>query len=204
MAPGDAYYRDPEHEIGQGDIFAEIPHAYAREPIQVVREAKSKGKHRIYGLYPYPSQEGQEPDAPGRSVLGGHLDLVRGEMAAVFCQVSCAVVLNHDCDIENEPAHRLVALIYPMARIHNAAHRLVIQNNQNYTRFYLPAGKDFPEPSYVDFRRISSIHADFLTSSNRATRLSEAFMGALFRQFFLFLTHRRLTDAALFGTSDTI
>jgi hypothetical protein len=203
MSSSDLYYREPESDFAQGDIFGGIPHAYVREPIQVVREAKTKGKHRTFGLYPYPPQAGDEPDAPGKSVQGGALDLVRGETAAIFCQVSHGIVLNHDCDIENEPAHRLVALIYPLARIQNPDHRRAIENNQNYTRFYLPAEGLISQPSYIDFRRITCIHPDFFTRANRVTRVSEILMGAIFRQFFLFLTHRRLTDEALFGTLDS-
>ena len=115
MSSGSLYYRDPDPEIGQGDIFGGIPHAYVRKPLQVVQ---------------------------------------------------------------------------------------VIENNQNYTRFFLPADERIPEPSYVDFRRISCVHADFLSGDSRVTRVSEVLMGGLFRQFFLFLTHRRLTDDALFGTPD--
>jgi hypothetical protein len=49
MSSGDLYYRKPEIEICQGDIFGGFPHAYVRDPLQIVREAKTKGKHRIFG-----------------------------------------------------------------------------------------------------------------------------------------------------------
>jgi hypothetical protein len=202
MTPGGPYYREPEPDICQGDVFDGVPHAYVRDPLEVVREAKVKGKHRTFGLYPYPGQPGEGPDAPGKSVQGGPLDLGRGERAATFCQVAQGVLLNHDCDIEHEPGHRLVAMIYPLARVQQAEYRAAIERNQNYTRFFLPADALFPVPSYVDFRRISCVHPRFVMPQNRVTRLSEVLMASLFRQFFLFLTHRSLTDAALFGAPD--
>src|SRR5271166_2028818 len=167
MSPDSSYYRTPETDISQGDIFGEIPHLHARDKLQIIREAKTKGKHRIFGLYPFPSEPGEEPDAPGRSTTGGPIDLVRGENAAIFCQLSKGILLNHDCDIENERAHRLVAMIYPLARIQDPQHRQAIENNQNYTRLFLPFADHFlDEPSYVDFRRISCIHPDFLIPEN--------------------------------------
>ena len=41
----------------------------------------------------------------------------------------------------------------------------------------------------------------FLKHGSRVTKLSEVMMGALFRQLFLFLTHRQLTDDALYEKS---
>jgi hypothetical protein len=202
MSPDSSYYRDLEADVSQGDIFDGIPHVHVRDPLEVVREATPKGGRRIYGLYPYPPQPGQEPDAPGRSVQGGPLDLARGEKVATFCQVSQGVLLNHDCDIENEPKHRLVVMIYPLARIADPEHRQVIERNQNYSRFYLPPDTRFGEAGYVDFRRFTSIHPDLLGRGTRRTRLSDILMGSLFRQLFLFLQHRRLTDEALFGSPE--
>src|SRR5262249_46970810 len=68
-----AFYRPADPDICQGDIIDDVPHLHLRHPLEVVRGPMvAKGKQRIWGLYPYPPQQGDPVNPPqhlGRTVI---------------------------------------------------------------------------------------------------------------------------------------
>ena len=188
--PSDAFYQTGGKDIVQGDIFDGVPHLFLRPPLHVLRRVTLAGGREAMGFYQYPPPTDESPGGrEGKIPPGGPFHLGSGEQASSFCQVSRAIVLNHDCDIENEPEHRLVALVRPLAPVRDAAHQEVIRLNQNYSYFYLPAEGEMPD-AYVDFRRITSLTPDFLSISDRLSSLSEESVKALQFHLFRFLTRR--------------
>jgi hypothetical protein len=201
------FYRLLTEDLAQGDIFEDVPHVHSRSPIEVVRQVdpqKTPGR-RMFGLYPWPPKPGEPPALPKPGIVGGafHIAPPSGELVASHCEVSRTIALNHECDlvVDQEPKYRLMAMVLPLATVQNrpvptdAGEKLahdVIRDGQNYFRFYLPAVSGVIEDSYVDLRRMSSVHPDFLVPKKRVASLSEDSFKALLRQLFLFLAHVEL------------
>lgn len=204
-----AFYRPLTDDLAQGDIFEDVPHVHSRPPIQVVRQAdpgKFSGRS-VYGLYPWPPKEGEPPALPKQGILGGafRISAPNGELVASHCETARSIALNHECDlvVAQEPKYRLMAMILPLSTVQNRPMQTpdgeqfpheVIRNGQNYARFYLPAIPGVLEESYVDLRRMSNVHPDFLVPKRRVASLSEDSFKALLRQIFLFLSHVELTS----------
>jgi hypothetical protein len=145
------------------------------------------------GFYEYPPPTEQSPGAEGGKALpGGPFHFNTGEQASALCHFTRAIILNHDCDIENDPEHRLVALVRPLAPVTNSEHRRVIEGNLNFSYFYLPSDGQALAAAYVDFRRITSLHPDFLARGVRLASLAPQALQALHAQLFRFLTRRDL------------
>jgi hypothetical protein len=191
MAAG-AFYRPVEPEILQGDIFRSVPHLFLKPPLRAVRGPITLSKGRTaYGLYSHPLPGAADPAESPK--VGGPFHFDEGEQVSVDCCVTRAIILNHDCYIENEPEHRHVALIRPLRVVTNPDHRQVIQQNRNFSYFHLPPGGGELEEAYVDFRRITSLAPEFLSAQDRLAALTEEAVAALQAQLFRYFTHRVLS-----------
>ncbi|MBP3958439.1 hypothetical protein J8F10_24590 [Gemmata sp. G18] len=205
------FYRSLPLEPAQGEIFSDVPHIHLRPPadqratINVVREANtSKPDRRIFGLYSWPPAAGESPALPKSSVQGGafHLEPPNSENVSAYCQISKAIVLNHECDLVpgRVPKHRFIAMIQPLSTIRedqtvatDSGPRLVrdiIRKNQNQARFFLPAIDGLLEESFVDLRRMSCVDPCFLRDSSKVACLSEVAFKALMAQIIFFLSQR--------------
>jgi len=183
------FYRSVEPDISQGDVFDSIPQLFLRPPLFVLRKVTLAGGREAFGFYQYPPPTEESPGgAKGKQLPGGPFHFEKGEEASAFCQVTRAIVINHDCDIENEPDHRLIALVRPLSPVPEES-KEIIRKNQIFNYFYLPAEDGFPE-AYVDFRRITSLSAAFLVAGSRLTSLTEEAVRQLQFQFFRFVTRR--------------
>lgn len=208
------FYRPLTEDLAQGDIFEDVPHVHSRRPIEVVRQVdpqKTPGR-RMFGLYPWPPNPGEQPALPKPGILGGKFSLhpPEGELVASHCEVTRTIALNHECDlvVRQEPKYRLVAMILPLRTTvqdkpvtlpDGSTKQLwdVIRDNQNYHRFYLPSGPGILDESYVEIRRVSCVHPDFLDPSKRISALSEVAFKSLMKQIFLYFTHKELRDDML-------
>jgi hypothetical protein len=187
----DPFYRPADPTVCQGDIFDGVPHLFLSPPLLALRKVTLAGGREAFGFYEYPPPAEDAPGGPkGKALPGGpfRFNSPKGEQAGASCQVTRAIVLNHDCDIENEPEHRLVALVRPLGPV-PPEHQEIIRRNQNFNYFHLPAGAGLPE-AYVDFRRLTSLAPAFLTNAQRLTSLTVEAVRALQAQLFRFLTRR--------------
>jgi|ERR1019366_1227484 hypothetical protein len=185
-----AFYRPVGNDVLQGDIFNDIPHLFLKPPLKAIRGPITlKGGRPSWGVYDYPLT-GEPLELPK---IGGPFNFALGEQVPVTCNVTRAMVLNHECDIENEHEHRLIALIRPLAPVTNPEHRQFIKENRNSAFFYLPPNDGGLEEAYVDFRRITSLSPSFLVPGNRLSALAPVAVLALQAQIFRHFTHRMLT-----------
>jgi hypothetical protein len=188
MASGGFYRPSLADQVSQGDIFDAVPKLHLKPPLAVLRRIMIKGgvEARSY----LPVAKTGEPTAP---LPGGPLRLrdKQGEQIECFCQVSRAILLTYDCEIDHDEDHRMVALVRPLTGL-PAPSQDVIRNNQNFIFFYLPGHADFGE-GYVDFRRVTCLTPSFLDDATRIASLSSDALMALQRQLLLYLTRRELS-----------
>lgn len=195
------FYRDPDPELCQGDILYSIPHLHLKPPFQALRSTTGRGGQQVFTPYPFDISalfaHGDHSEPPG----GFKFD--RGEQVSSFCQVSLGIILTHDCDIDQDPKHRLVALIRPLDPRQPAQDQQVIRENRNFNFFYLPPYRDKMQESYVDFRRITCLAPEFLDKKRRVTSLTKFAIDQLHLRLFQFLTRRDLIPSELEGSGTT-
>src|SRR5215469_5688344 len=92
------FYRAPDPQLCQGDILRAIPSIHLKAPLEVLQKTNIKGGTMAYLLSSYDSGTFRKD----------------GELVIANCQVTRAIILSHSCDIDNDPKHRLVALIRPL------------------------------------------------------------------------------------------
>lgn len=176
------YYQGSEQAFRQGDIVADVPHLFLRPPLYALRRVTLAKGREAMGFYPFlPAEDGP----------GGPFHFADGEEVPALGRLALGIVLNHDCEIENEHEHRLIALVRPLETVEKEEHRRVIVENRNYSFFYLPADVALQLPdSYADFRRITSLSPAFLATERRVASLTEKAVKAFQDQLFRFWTHR--------------
>ncbi len=187
MSPED-FYRDPDRELCQGDIVRGVPSLYLKPPLQAVRRQNAAYSLHEFDPFDEPLASSRFPAPPGGFKFGDS----GGELAATRCQVALGVVLSHGCEIDKDQKNRLVALVRPLDVVPNQEHQQTIRGNRNFSFFYLP---DYPMrmgESYVDFRRLSTVHPTFVNPLMRVASLTERAADALLAQLFLFFTRRDL------------
>ena len=198
--PEGRFFREADPELSQGDILDGIPSTQLKSPILAFREVTLKGGRKAYGAFPYPPVVGQTPDSSGKSAKGGVLDFTSGESVSTFCQIGRAIVLNYDCDIENDKKHALVSLVRPLGVGQEAAHCQVIRENRNYSYCYLPADQELGLPeAFVDFRRVTCLHPEILAAGTRIASLSQEALRVFQRQLMLYFTRREPNWSAIRG-----
>jgi hypothetical protein len=147
--------------------------------------------------FPYPPVTGKTPDAeaPGKTIRLPPFHVKEGEFIPVLCQFTRAVVLNYDCDLQNEEDHCLVAIVRPLAGV-NDEDRQTVRDNRNYNYFFLPEDQAFGlAEGYVDFRQVSCLDPDLLLKiGTKKASLTPEGVKSLQAQFIRFLTRRDLRD----------
>jgi hypothetical protein len=146
----------------------------------VTRPYKEVKGHVLHGVH---SEDGPEPN-------GGYLWLPDqgGESVISRGFMGMAVVLTHDCEIENDPDHRLVAQIRPITEIQEA-HRAEIMAMHHWAAFPLVSQAEPPtmNDSFVDFRRITSLRPEAFRAEDRYARLAQGVLDAMRVRFWHFL-----------------
>jgi len=179
---GPPFYRPKEPaEVLQGDIFDGQPSIYVlSRPLSVVR-TRPEGERIHAGVH---TEEGQPSEPEG----GYHWDT--GEKIICDGILSPAVMLTHDCEIEKDDKHRVLALIRPWATI-PAQHQEAIRQGHRYRFFWLPEQNDpdFPE-SYVDFRRLTTVRPQALQEERRLLSMTDRMRQALAGAFIKYITRK--------------
>jgi len=165
LAVEDFYAQPVDGDFRQGDIFRDTVSiwASAADP-PVIRESTGKSNRTNLSLH-----------YAGNPPRDGFRWTVK-ERVATEAKRGLAIVLTHDCEIENEDdeRYRQVALIRPLSAVTSAEHRLVIVEGRHFGRLYLPAHPDgiFPD-SYVDLRSITTLRRHGLDPARRVAGLSD-------------------------------
>lgn len=189
----DEFYRDADPEWCQGDIIRQVPHIHMKPPLTAMRKEQSKGGMR-YAPYEYDISDSQAELSERASPQGG-FKFDWGEQVLSFCQVAFGMILSHGCEIDKDFKHRTVALIRPLINVQEGQE--IIRANNNLSYCYLPAYGKIMGESYVDFRRITTLHPDFLQNSERIVSLTDNAVKSIQMQFFRYLTRRDVSPEAL-------
>lgn len=188
------FYRAADPLLCQGDIIREVPHIHLKPPLTAVRkESTSRGE--MLAPYEYRlgvPEQGDPVNVPPR----GGFKFATGDHVVAFCQLGFGMVLSHGCEVDKDPKHRMVALIRPLRGVPSEGQE-IIRAHLNFSACYLPAYSEIIGESYVDFRRITTLHPDFLESSERIASLTDEAVKYIQTQFFRFLTRRDVSPEAL-------
>jgi len=161
-----ALYQSPEPgDFRQGDIYRDIISLSLTTNDPGVLRTFQRPNRTIVSLH--------TPEFPPRD--GFHWE-VRPEVVAAEGKKAYAIVLTHDCEIENEDEEgfRQVALIRPLAAIHDEVARLTIAAGDHIGRLYLPSEPSvaFPE-SYADLRALTTFRRGALRPDLRVLGLTD-------------------------------
>jgi hypothetical protein len=116
----------------QGDIFVDVPFVSVKErPLLIARYiGSSKGRitYSVHKEFDGPSSEFASADPPQTPF---HLqDRQKPELVLVPVLLSMAIVLTHDCEIENDD-HRTLAMVRPITDLEPLYQRLRL-NRQSW------------------------------------------------------------------------
>ena len=179
------FYRPADAQLCQGDILERVPHLVMKEQPRPLRKRTSSGNKIVYEMEEL--AEGTLPTTSDEDLL-----------VPAACQISRAMLLTHDCEIDKDKKHRNVALIRPLPSSMGAKDRITIQENRRFPFFHLPAGGEKLLEGYVDFRRICTVSPQWIDSATRLASLTDGARQAMLLQLFRFLTRVEL-DSKVFG-----
>lgn len=178
------YHAAPRDSISQGDIFHLTPSAYVKPPVELVDPSRT---------FPGGVQASQlsawSPDS---------VSPVENAKATMFMTCGRAILLSHDCEIDNDNRYRLVALLRPLRSL-PAGSQSGVRDNTDYRFFYLPELSQRFDELYIDFRRLTTVGPKLIPAERRLASLSDVARAALCLQMILFFTRRMLTGADLQG-----
>jgi hypothetical protein len=170
----------------QGDIIREIPHINLKPPLPLTVIRKEHVKYGIkFAPYGY-----------GSSAPEGGFHFDQGEQVLASCQLAFGMVLSHGCEIDKDSRYRMIALIRPLSVAPSDGQEIIRANN-DLSSCYLPAYGEIMGESYVDFRRITTLHPDFLRDAERIVSLTDDAMKYIQAQFFRYFTRLDVSSEAL-------
>lgn len=126
-----------------------------------------------------------------------------GESALlVHAHMGLAMVISHDCEIENDPNARTLAMIRRLGELDEDAQRTLFSGREEdvrYASFPLEAQESEPrmERAFVDFRRLTTVRPAVLEASRRIASASDELRNAVARSYQQYLFRRlekRATD----------
>lgn len=164
-SPADEYYVVPTPgDFRQGDIYRDIVHLMLSQPGYQVLRTRQAPQDRIQVFL-------HDENSPPKEGFNWEVK----ERVAADGQLGLAIVLTHDCEIENSDnkEHRLVGFVRPFDRLNPQDQQTTVVGN-HYARFYLPPwpAVDIVE-SYVDLRRITTLRHDALPPSHRVASMTD-------------------------------
>lgn len=181
------YYLPPiGDEILQGDILDGVPAAFVRPgPTRVIRMGKTKGDYQFVTVH---TEANPPHDGMKLSMESGGDDVI------VHGYLERAMLLTHECEIENDDRARTVAMIRPISHLDAETAEKLFSDDPDalYTRFPLPAQADEPmmERSFVDFMRLTTVHPKVLEECRRVASVPDEVRHAVATAFYEFLFRR--------------
>jgi hypothetical protein len=123
------------------------------------------------------------------------LDLSRPHPANARAVREWAVVLTHDCELDNAPerAPILLGLVRPLENMTDEILESFRQNTRNRS-LYLPAEGGLDRESFLDLRRKTSVRRSILPDLDVAASMNEDGRLMLREQLFRFFVHKVLPD----------
>lgn len=189
MAEEPPFYLPPKSELCQGDIVRGVPHLYLKPPVDVLRERMVSGERKIIEAHPTPlGLPPNEADLVAPPSGGFRFHQNAGDIIRSPLITALGIVLTYGCEIDNDRKHCHIALIRPLRFVQPDEQKNVVRENRNFAFFHLPAHEDNFEESYVDLRRISTVHPDFVRHAEKVTSLADDAVQRLLVQFFLYIT----------------
>lgn len=188
-------YIDSTGALDQGDVYDLAPSIRLEDPsirvarVMPARPADVEGARRTAGVH----EEGGQPPQNGwqwEADRGGELLIARGFLTR-------AVVISHECEIENDQSMRLLAMVRPLSVIQGPTpeeteqRRADVMDFRSHCNFPLHVeGPFLTEPAFVDFRRITAVKPVVIESRPRLFRLSEETRKAMADHFWEYLWRR--------------
>ncbi len=189
MAERPPFYFSPKPELCQGDIVRGVPHLYLKPPVDVLRERMISGGRKIIESHPTPlGLPPNEADSVTPPQGGFRFNQSAGDKVQSPLITALGIILTYGCEIDNDRKHRHIALIRPLRFIQTDEQKNIVRENRNFAFFHLPAHEEDFEESYVDLRRISTIHPDFINHAEKVASLADDVVQRLLVQFFLYIT----------------
>ena len=185
----DPFYLPPGGEILQGDIFEAMPSVYVEgRPLLVARQVTTRDPSNLWEVHP---DDGAGPAGGFRWTAdqGGEGGLL------VHAHLGRAMILSHDCEIENDPRTRTLAMVRPATDLDKRTQATLFSGEEvagYYAIFPLGAQDEEPsmERSFVDFRKLTTVRPAVLAASTRVASLSEQLRFAVARAFTQYLFRR--------------
>lgn len=184
-------YLEPTAEEAQGDIYDGAPLLDLRVwPLTAIRPRTFSGNR--HALIDYPATGEPPPGGFKWEYPGGE-----GEIVLARGLVGRAIVLTHECDIENLERFRVIAMIRPISVLDATLH-LKLFSYEMGAAFPLTAQDAAPPRmplAFVDFRRLTVISPEVLKECKKVACVCDQVRKALATHFSDFL-FRRIVDAA--------
>src|SRR5262245_19762966 len=114
-----SFYRTADAQLCQGDILERVPHILLKDQPRPLRKT-TFSKNRI-GYELEELAEGTLPTTPDE-----------GALVPAVCQVTRAMLLTHDCEIDKDKKHRMVALVRPLPSSMSEQDRATIRENRRF------------------------------------------------------------------------
>jgi hypothetical protein len=181
-----------EDALLQGDIYKKVPIMWIGErPLLVARHAMTKVGREFYSVHKEFVGESRHPagDAPKKGFRWTNRDTP--ELLLVPAVLSIAMVMTHDCEIENDPDHRVLAMIRPITDL-EPDYRKKCLAHERVDMFPLEAQEEAPSmvTSFVDFRKFSPLRSGALEPpAERYASASEVLRKAVARAYWNYLHH---------------
>jgi hypothetical protein len=188
------FYRDLDACWCQGDIIREVPHIHIKPPLIAVRKETTKSGERFAPFEYHLGLSGEE--GPVNNPPRGSFKIATGDEVLASCQLAFGMILTHGCEIDKDLRYCQVALIRPLSAVPLESQD-VIRTNKNLSYCYLPPYKEIMGESYVDFRRITTLHPAFLNDSERVVSLTDDAVKYVHTLLFRFWTRRDIDPDAL-------
>ncbi len=193
--PGPLYIKRPEDaEVLQGDIYVHVPSIYVdSRPLRVARFFQKNPKTGRDIYFVHAEEQNPPKDGFNWNIDKGGVE----ENVLVHGHVAMAVVVSHDCEIENDPSTRTLAMIRPANHLDEDTQAKLFGGGEVFVAFPLKEQDEEPkiERSFVDFRRLTTVRPDVLGQSTRVATLCDELREAMAQRFWEYLFRRVLPGA---------
>lgn len=184
--PVTLYYTTPiPGDFRQGDIYRDVLQiALSASGFRVLRPFTASGGREAMRVH------GPEDEPQGGFRWGSK------EQVQADGQLGLAVVLTHDCEIENDDSshHRLIGLLRPLDPL-SAQEKDTVIEGRHIGRLYVPSWHDVGLPeSYLDLRRITTVRQNALPDDHRIASMTDFGRTVLQRAIIQYLTEMYRDD----------